>query len=70
MVALDKQINIRFTDNEHRRIKSAAALNGETLQTAVRRLLVAYADDTENMLPTYEQRQRAAGREAGDERAN
>ena len=52
MVAMDKQINIRFTDNEHRRIKSAAALNGETLQQVVHRLLVAYADDTENM-PRY-----------------
>ena len=47
MVDYKRQVNIRLTEDEHRRLKAAVALKGETLQDAGRRVLLQYIADAE-----------------------
>ena len=55
------RVSCTLTDNEHQRLKVAAALNGETAQEILHRAVIDYLDKTEQALPTYAERQKGAG---------
>ena len=62
MVDYKRQVNIRLTEDEWRRIKSAVALRGKTLQDVGRGLMLGWAGNVERVEQmTHDERQKGEG---------